>query len=186
MSLLQSALNKLRGDNSPAPAPSPKPTMPTTPSENNAEMTQRFAQFLMMQAQQIMMMLGLTPSPYGQMPPQLEEAKMFIEQLEMIAVKTKGNLGKQETALLAKVLDQCTLAFTKASGGTPPSLMPNRPTPQIPLDDIVGPMEEDEPRHIPAPQLETKPVAAATTAPAPKPEAQEDSKKKYVKSYGSF
>jgi hypothetical protein len=187
MSLLQSALNKLRGD---GPAPAEKSTPSPTPQAEKHEMTQRFAQFVMMQAQQVMMMLGLTPSPYGQMPPQLPEAKIFIDQLEMIAQKTQGNLTAQEAALLAKIIEQCTMAFTKVSGGTPPSLMPSRSTPEIPLDELVGPMEEPE-EDAPAPEPPPKrkdspPAPSATTTPEKTSPVPTEDKKKYVKSYGNF
>lgn len=91
------------------------------------EMTQRFAQFVMIQAQNILLMLGKIPTPDGEMyPPNFESAKMLIEQLEMIQEKTAGNLGPQEAALLDKALSQTKMAFIEATGGTPHTMMPGR------------------------------------------------------------
>jgi hypothetical protein len=149
-------------------------------------MTQRFAQFIMMQAQQVMLVLGVTPSPYGQMPPQLPEAKMLIDQLEMIKIKMAGNLTAQESALVTKMIEQCSMAFTKVSGGTPPSLMAAPSMREIPLDEIVGPMDDEAPATAAPALRNASPAPDAATQPNQAKPAPEESKKKYVKSYGSF
>jgi hypothetical protein len=60
----------------------------------NAELAQRFVQFVMMQTQNIFYVLGRIPSPDGRpIPPNLEAAKLLIDQLEMIQEKTRGNLS---------------------------------------------------------------------------------------------
>ncbi|MEO8206689.1 MAG: DUF1844 domain-containing protein, partial [Chthoniobacterales bacterium] len=68
---------------------------------NSSEMTKRFIEFVMMQAQQVSLFLGLLKHPQAeQMEPNLELAKLFIDQLEMIREKTRGNLTKEEEQIL--------------------------------------------------------------------------------------
>jgi hypothetical protein len=143
----------------------------------NAEMAQRFVQFVMMQAQNIYYVLGRIPSPDGRpVPPNLEAAKILIDQLEMVKEKTRGNLSDQESAILDEALKNVQLGFVEASGGTPSSMMP---TPKM-----GGPYDLDEPLddEIPAPPAKT-PAAKSEPAPPPAP-VESESKKKFTKSYG--
>jgi hypothetical protein len=148
------------------------------------EMAQKFVQFVMMQAQNVLYLLGKIPTPDGRaLPPDLASAKMFIDQLEAIEFKTKGNLSSQESKLLQDTLAQLRLVFVEASGGTPPSMMPDRSSAyNFPGDD--APLDEDDfGGEPPAPAA---PPASATTPPSPpKPtSAPEESKVKFSKSYG--
>ena len=130
----------------------------------NAELAQRFVQFVMMQAQNVFYVLGRIPSPDGRpIPPNLEAAKLLIDQLEMILEKTRGNLSAQESSILDDALKNVRLAFVEASGGTPASMMPKSNLPDFPLDgedDLTAPPE-------PAPRAAEKPKPAATPAAAP-------------------
>src|SRR6201996_3687709 len=102
----------------------------------NAELAQRFVQFVMMQTQNIFYVLGRIPSPDGRpIPPNLEAAKLLIDQLEMIQEKTRGNLAAQESAILDDALKNVRLAFVESSGGTPASMMPSPNMPDFPLAD---------------------------------------------------
>ncbi|HSI86938.1 MAG: DUF1844 domain-containing protein [Candidatus Methylacidiphilales bacterium] len=159
------------------------------PSAVAGELTQRFVQFVSLQFQNTLFVLGLIPTPDGQrMAPHLGEAKMFIDNLEMIREKTRGNLNSTESQVLENALGKLRMAFTEASGGTPPSMMPS-PRGLEPMPDLAP--EEDEYEDEPAPEL--PPAAAApvkaTSAPAPapapaaKPEPTEN-KKKFSKTYG--
>ena len=142
----------------------------------NAELAQRFVQFVMMQAQNIFYVLGRIPSPDGRpIPPNLEAGKILIDQLEMIQEKTRGNLSAQESSILDDALKNVRLAFVEVSGGTPASMMPKSPLPDFPLDD------EDQDFAAPPPHAAEK--AKPDAAPAPAPEEQEN-KKKFTKSYG--
>src|ERR1700753_2883897 len=105
-------------------------------SIGNAEMAQRFVQFVMMQAQNIYYVLGRIPSPDGRpIPPNLEAAKLLIDQLEMIEEKTNGNLSAQELSILEDALKNVRLAFVEASGGTPASMMPKSTLGDFPLPE---------------------------------------------------
>lgn len=126
-------------------------------SQQSGEMTQRFIAFVMMQAQQIALFLGQIPHPQtGKAERNLEAARMFIDQLEMIREKTRGNLTKEEEEILRSVLADLQLAFVNASS------------------------ETTAPAEPPAPVADEAPKVAATTE---SPEESE-SKKRFSKSYG--
>jgi hypothetical protein len=124
-------------------------------SQQSGEMTRRFIEFVLMQAQQIALMLGQIPGPDGKpMEPNLPIARIFIDQLEMIREKTRGNLTKEEEDVLTKVLADLQLAFVEAGHAAP-----------------AAPVTAEAPREAPA-------AAAGPTA------TEDDSKKKFTKSYG--
>jgi hypothetical protein len=144
----------------------------------NAEMAQRFVQFVMMQVQNIFYMLGRIPSTDGRpIPPNLEAAKLLIDQLEMVQEKTRNNLSTQEASILDDALKNVRLAFVEVSGGTPASMMPKANFPEFPLDD------EESPESVPAPPPAKAKAAAVDPAP-PKPVEPQENKKKFTKTYG--
>jgi hypothetical protein len=149
----------------------------------NAEMAQRFVQFVMMQAQNVYYVLGKIPSPDGRaIPPNLEAAKLLIDQLEMIQEKTRGNLVSQETQILDDALKNIRLAFVETSGGTPASMMPKSQLGEFPMDDDYDQDAGEATKAAPqsaAPEPESAPHSPPS-APAP----VEESKKKFTKSYG--
>jgi hypothetical protein len=148
------------------------------------EMAQKFVQFVMMQAQNVLYLLGKITTPDGRaLPPDLASAKMFIDQLEAIEFKTKGNLSSQESKILQDTLAQLRLAFVEASGGTPPSMMPDRSS-AYHFPGADAPMDEDD--FDAEPSAPAAPPASSTTPPSPpKPaSAPEESKVKFSKSYG--
>jgi len=144
----------------------------------NAELAQRFVQFVMMQAQNIFYVLGRIPSPDGRpIPPNLEAGKILIDQLEMVQEKTRGNLSTQESSILEDALKNVRLAFVEVSGGTPASMMPKSNLPDYPLDEEEHGMDE------PAPKAAEKASPAAPPAAA-KPAEPPENKKKFTKTYG--
>ncbi len=136
----------------------------------SGEMSQRFIEFVMMQAQNAALFLGQIPNPQtGKGEVNLELAKMFIDQLAMIQEKTRGNLTNEETAVLRNTLSNLQMAFVEVSrqvregGGEPASPESSEP-------------EAAEP---------SAPPAAEKAAPAATPEAESESRKKFTKSYGA-
>ena len=84
-------------------------------STHSGEMAQRFVQFVMMQAQQAAVFLGRVANPQtGRAEVRLEAAKIFIDHLEMIQSKTRGNLSREEEEILEKVLVDLRLGYTEA------------------------------------------------------------------------
>src|SRR3974390_829934 len=93
----------------------------TTESATRTEITAEemhtalFAQLVMQQNNMAMMLLGKIPHPDGgHLARNIEAARLFIDQLEMLEAKTKGNLTKEEGALLKQSLMQLRLAFVDA------------------------------------------------------------------------
>ena len=122
-------------------------------------MAQCFIELVMMQAQQAAMFLGQLPGPDGQkLEANLPYARMFIDQLEMLQEKTRGNLSHEESQVLTSVLSDLRLAFVQVSKAAP-SPEPPQPTPTA---------------SEPSPKVE---AAAA--------EPETESRKRFTKSYGS-
>jgi hypothetical protein len=143
----------------------------------NAELAQRFVQFVMMQVQNIFYVLGRIPSPDGRpIPPNLEAAKLLIDQLEMVQEKTRNNLSAQESSILDDALKNVRLAFVEVSGGTPASMMPKSNLPDFPL-------EEEESDFVEPPQAASEKPKSETPPAAVKP-IPEENKKKFTKTYG--
>jgi hypothetical protein len=149
----------------------------------NAEMAQRFVQFVMMQAQNIYYVLGKIPSPDGRaIPPNLEAAKLLIDQLEMVQEKTRNNLTPPETQILDDALKNVRLAFVESSGGTPASMMPKSQLGEFPMDEDY---DQDTPETAKSGPLPTEPESTPHAPPsAPVAAPAEESKKKFTKSYG--
>ena len=78
-------------------------------------MTARFANLVMQNTNIALMCLGHAPNPQtGETMRDLEAARMFIDQLEMIEAKTKSNLTREEEKLLQQSLMHLRLAFVEA------------------------------------------------------------------------
>jgi hypothetical protein len=137
----------------------------------SGEMSQRFIEFIMMQAQNAALFLGQIPNPQtGKGEVNLELAKMFIDQLAMIQEKTRGNLTNEETAVLRNTLSNLQMAFVEVSrqvreGGTESAAAPETPD-----------AEADEPAASPS---------AEKAEPPATPASESESRKKFTKSYGA-
>lgn len=78
-------------------------------------MSALFAQLIIQQTNMAMMLLGKLAHPEsGKVYKDVEAARLFIDQLEMLEIKTKGNLSKDESALLKQSLMNLRLAFVEA------------------------------------------------------------------------
>jgi uncharacterized protein DUF1844 len=119
-----------------------------------------FAQLVMQQANMAMMLLGKVPHPEtGQAAKDLEAARLFIDQLEMLESKTKGNLTKEETGLLRQSLMSLRLAFVEA-------------------------VESPEPqRESKGPDQKASDQSDQGMGPAPSPADADEHRKKFSKKY---
>jgi hypothetical protein len=125
-----------------------------------------FAQMVMQQSSMAMMLMGKTAHPQtGEIVRDLEAARLFIDQLEMLEYKTKGNLTQEETALLQQSLMALRMAFVEAVD-SPSARAESRPN-----QSSASP----EPAPVPAP-AQAEPAPAASI-----PEAE--SRKKFTKKY---
>jgi hypothetical protein len=133
-------------------------------------MTQRFIEFVMMQAQNAAFMLGQIPHPQtGKADVNLEMAKLLIDQLAMIQEKTKGNLNSDESRILAGTLSNLQMLFVEAAEKRPSAAAQTRPP---------------ESRPIETPAEESKAESHKVEQASPE-QSDADGKKKFVKSYGS-
>ena len=124
-----------------------------------------FAHMVMQQSSMAMMLMGKTPHPEtGQVVRDLEAAKFFIDLLEMLEFKTKGNLNQEEAALLKQGLMSLRMAFVESVDSPPPAK--SRP-------------EQGAPSAGAAPSAEPKnPAAAPSAFPG-----EEETHKKFTKKY---
>jgi hypothetical protein len=135
------------------------------------EMTQRFIEFVMMHAQNAALFLGQIPNPKtGEAEINLDLARMFIDQLEMIQEKTRGNLTNEETMVLRNALSNLQMAFVETSS-------------------VGGPQRTAQPEmpERPPSQSVEQPTSAAPeqSAPVASSDPEQESRKKFTKSYGS-
>jgi hypothetical protein len=128
-----------------------------------------FANMVIQQTNMAMMLLGKVAHPEtGQIIQDLESAKMFIDQLQMLEAKTKGNLSKQEDALLKQALAALHMAFVETVDAP-----------------AVGSGTESG-AAAPAPAEETAPSPANPSPAAPanaSAAANDESRKKFSKKY---
>jgi hypothetical protein len=141
-----------------------------TNTQSLGEISQRFIEFVMMQAQNAALFLGQIPNPQtGKGEVNLELAKMFIDQLGMIQEKTRGNLTNEETAVLRNTLSNLQMAFVEVSkemrDGKAESVTPPAPEAQT--------------------ETEIAPPAGETSEPEPTTQSESESRKKFTKSYGA-
>jgi hypothetical protein len=133
-----------------------------------------FASLVMQNTNMALIFLGQAPHPQtGQTAQDFEHASYFIDQLEMLAVKTKGNLDKQEDALLKQSLTHLRLAFVEAVEH-PPKTAPPAAAPAPDASAAAAPATP------PVDEQET-PVTEPTS-PGEKT-AESESRKKFSKKY---
>lgn len=110
-----------------------------------------FANMVMQQGNLALMFLGKVPNPEsGEAVFDLEGARMFIDQLEMLHAKTRGNLSQEETTLLGQTLATVRMTFVEEAQAAskhaqPPSQVsekaddrrpgPEPAAPETPADD---------------------------------------------------
>jgi hypothetical protein len=128
-------------------------------------MSALFANMVVQQTNLALMMLGQVPDPQsGELVRDLEAARMFIDQLETLEFKTKGNLDKHEQKLLQQSLTTLRLAFVDALENQPSA--PSAARPPAPAGQAAEPAK-----------------ASATDNAASQPLAEQDPKKKFTKKY---
>jgi len=142
----------------------------------SGEMTQRFIEFVMMQAQNAALFLGQVPHPHGEAPEiNLDLARMFIDQLVMIREKTRNNLSDEERTVLANAISNLQMVFVEVAE-------------QVRSGRTTGSKKQPEPEPAsttPAAAAESTPAASAEPVAPSSADAERESKKRFTKSYGS-
>ena len=137
-------------------------------------MTQRFIEFVMMHAQNAALFLGQIPNPKtGEPEINLDLARMFIDQLEMIQEKTRGNLTNEEAMVLRNALSNLQMAFVEVSGGARPPGAPDMASQPEPPPPAFSQQAEQPASGTPE---QSPPLASS--------EPETESRKKFSKSYG--
>lgn len=86
-----------------------------------------FAMLVSTLATQALLFLGQMPNPMtGQLEVRLEEAKHFIDTLQILADKTKGNLTPEEQEMLEQVVHELRMAYVTLSGRLAPGDSPRQ------------------------------------------------------------
>ena len=127
-----------------------------------------FAQLVLQQSNLAMLLLGKVAHPEtGKVVQDIDAARLFIDQLEMLEAKTKGNLSKDEETLLKQTLMNLRLNFVQTVE-SPALSAEQKPTPKEPTSE--GPKRAES--------------AAAPSASADSSTSQEEEhRKKFSKKY---
>lgn len=129
-----------------------------------------FTQLVIMLTSTSLQQMGMMPGPDGQRPePHIPEAQAMIDIIEMLEVKTKGNLDDEEKKMLAETLTMLRFQFVevaKAVRSHGKKASPDKETADQP-EDATPPADAEEP--------------IITSRPT---DDSDDQKKKYTKSYG--
>jgi hypothetical protein len=134
-------------------------------------MSAMFAHLVMQHTNMALIFLGLTPNPQtGQSAQDLDHARFFIDQLEMLEIKTKGNLDKQEEAMLKQSLTSLRMAFVEAVNH--PKAAPS----DAPADSPDAPATDEQETPLTEPALPGE-------APPPATEPETKSRKIFSKKY---
>jgi hypothetical protein len=150
----------------------PAPTNAPPPATREEIMSALFAHMVIQQTNMALMLLGKVPHPEtGEIFQDVESAKMFIDQLEMLEVKTKGNLDARETGLLKQGLTALRMAFVELVEG--PAAASRAIPPEAPAVESAKPAE-------PVPPAISEPAA---TAPSRFSSNEAESQKKFSKKY---
>ena len=148
------------------------PNSPHDPSQPSREamMGGLFANLVAQQTNMALMFLGQVPHPEsGERVRDLQAAKMFIDTLEMIEVKTRGNLDKSEETMLKRSLTALRMGFVEVSN-------------QTSATEAKEPLKTPEPTPA-SPDASASAGGRPSSDSAPPISAEADSRKKFSKKY---
>ena len=134
----------------------------SSPVSREEEFSLLFAQMVMQQSNIAMMLMGKAAHPEsGKVAQDLEAARLFIDQLEMLEAKTRGNLSKEEESLLKQTLMTLRLTY---------------------VDSVeTSPSVEQQPE--PEPESPATPPNEPSVTPGTTIAAEEENRKKFTKKY---
>jgi hypothetical protein len=136
---------------------------PGQPDKTADEHSALFAHLVLQQSNMAMMLMGKVAHPEsGEVIKDIEAARLFIDQLEMLEAKTRGNLSKEEAGLLKQSLMTLHMSFVEAVQSAPSS---------------------GAPQPAGTGSAEPKPATAGQEAPSSDEAAAEEHRKKFSKKY---
>ncbi len=137
------------------------PQVETSDPQKNAQNSALFIECVTMYAHQAMIAMGKVVNPITKKAERnLEAARFFIDMLEMLEAKTKGNLGRDEERMLQSSLGSLRLTFVEEANSAPRE----------------GAEKKEE---APAQEPPTQAPDQASTEPS----KEEESKKRFTKKY---
>jgi Domain of unknown function (DUF1844) len=152
------------------PQSSPNPRDPGDAVSRQDLMSALFANMIVQQSNMALIFLGKVPHPEtGERVQDIEAAQMFIDQLEMLEAKTKGNLDRREEGLLKQSLMTLRMAFVEAVEHAPAAAESQSKKEPAPTGDAGATTASAEETRQPA-------SAAGSTEEA-------ESRKKFTKKY---
>ncbi len=152
------------------------PQNPLASMSREELMSALFANMVVQQTNMALMFLGKTPHPEtGEKMRDLDMAQLFIDQLEMLEVKTKGNLDEREKGVLKQSLMTVRMAFVEAANEPSPTPAPAPKESAKPAE----PAKATEGATGGAPGTGGTGAGAESTGAA----AEADSRKKFSKKY---
>jgi len=153
-------------------------------STNSADLTQRFIELVMMNAQQAALCLGQMAHPStGKAEVNIEAAKMFIDHLEIIREKTRGNLNKDEEKILTSVLSELQMAFVQVAKGAQGAHGGGAASGHV--HDEHCDHGDHSPETAEASTASPAPVEPSADEVKPVSSGEDEGKKKFTKSYGA-
>jgi hypothetical protein len=149
---------------------------PVGGGDRDTLMSAMFASTVIQNANMAMIFLGQAPNPQtGETSQDFENAKYFIDQLEMLEVKTKGNLNKQEETILKQSLTNLRMAFVEAVEHPMPVPGGDKKT-AVEGSQQTSPATDEQEMPI------VEPALPGESTPEPEP-VEAESKKKFTKKY---
>jgi hypothetical protein len=166
-------------------------------------MSALFANMVIQNHNMAAMFLGKAPHPQtGELIKDLDSAQMFVDQLEMIAYKTRGNLNNEEKQLLHQSLTQLRMVFIEelrrsgmpvpehlseaAFGGGPKGQISGL-GPGAPAESVSAAAGATTATTSSSTSSEgasgAAPAPAQPAAPAPTAPAEDESRKRFTKKY---
>ena len=153
--------------------PSSGPELSGTSSNEDLQ-SALFLDLVAQHAEMAMMFLGRVPHPQtGEKVQDLETARLFISQLEMLEAKTRSNLNQREQALLKQALMTTRLAFVESVEAQPAK----------PDGGKESGAASTTPSGPPASAPTPAPAEAAAHDQENPPSTADDERRKFVKKY---
>ncbi|MBI2950419.1 MAG: DUF1844 domain-containing protein [Verrucomicrobia bacterium] len=144
-------------------SPTDLPEKDAAPLSQDEMTSALFANLVIQQTNMALMFLGRVPHPEtGETIQDIDSARMLIDQLEMLEVKTKGNLSKNEEKLLKQSLTSLRMSF---------------------VDAVENPQPASSPAQAPSQSQSGRDAAAAASSASTPPPPDEESRKKFTKRY---
>lgn len=139
------------------------PQVETSDPQKNAQNMALFVECVTMYAHQAMMAMGKVVNPITKKAEKnLEAARFFIDMIEMLEAKTKGNLSRDEERMLQTSLSSLRLTFVEEVNSAPAEA------------------KKEEPK---TESTEAQAGAQNSAQPQPEPQKAEETSKRFTKKY---